>query len=249
MGVHMVVGNWKLNGLKKNSEHLVREIAHGLRETGLQTLANYPLEVVLCPPTILVPWVKRIIEDEACSICLGIQNISQFHQGAYTGEVSAEMAVDQGCRYAIVGHSERRKLFAETDEAVAIKAGRALEAGLLPIVCIGETWEERRAGKTFEVLERQLRPVIERMESRRIVLAYEPVWAIGTGETATQDQIEEVHAWLSLSKFETILYGGSVSADNAHGIFSRAHVSGGLIGGASLKADSFVDICLAARGR
>jgi len=211
------------------------------------------IEVVLCVP---YPYLAQL-QQRPNDFALGAQDVSEFARGAYTGEVSASMLADFGCRYAIVGHSERRALFGDDDRRVANKALMALEAGLVPIVCVGETLEEREAGKVQTVISGQLSMVLDvlgREPFAGVVLAYEPVWAIGTGRSATAEQAEEVHAfiraWLVGRGVEAgrvpILYGGSVKPDNAASLFAMPNVDGGLIGGASLVASDFMAICRAA---
>lgn len=221
-------------------------------------------EVVVCPPFVYLD--ELAVQLKRSTIALGAQDVChQAAQGAYTGEVSADMLRDVGCSHVIVGHSERRALFGESDDAVARKTVATLAAGLTPIVCVGERLEERDAGITHEVVGRQLDAVIAAVLSSsagaaslsRCVIAYEPVWAIGTGRTATPEQAEEVHAGIrgriaahdaTIAGSVRILYGGSVKAANARELFAMANVDGGLIGGASLKADEFVAIIAAAVG-
>ncbi len=209
-------------------------------------------EVCVCVPT---PYLADVAATLAGSpISWGAQDCSSHDSGAYTGEVSAAMLADLGCREVIVGHSERRALHGESDVLVAEKAQRALAHGLVPIVCVGETLAERDAGATEDVVLRQLGAVTVRLgnDTSKIVLAYEPVWAIGTGKTASSEQAQSVHAVLRTALAAAgagavrILYGGSVKADNAAQLFAQADIDGGLIGGASLKAAEFVAICRAA---
>lgn len=213
-------------------------------------------EVAVCVP---FPYLGQAASLLAGSdIGLGAQNLSEHAQGAYTGEVSASMLADFACRYVLVGHSERRTLFGECDAQVAAKAVAALAAGLVPVLCVGETLTEREGGLTEAVVGRQLQAVVERLsvgQIGRVVLAYEPVWAIGTGLTATPEQAQGVHAFLRgrlaaidpvMAAGVRILYGGSVKADNASALFERADIDGGLIGGASLVAEDFLAICRAA---
>ena len=212
-------------------------------------------EVALCPPAIYIPEVSRLLEDS--SVALGAQNVSDQESGAFTGEISVTMLADYNCRYVIVGHSERRHIYGESDEFVARKFARAVAGGLTPILCVGELLEERESGSTEEVVARQLDAAIQvaGMDAfARAVIAYEPVWAIGTGRNATPEQAQEVHAFIRLRLARNdddiadrirILYGGSVKADNAKQIFSMVDVDGGLIGGASLKGQDFVSICRA----
>ncbi|MCV2216500.1 triose-phosphate isomerase [Thauera sp. Sel9] len=238
----LVAGNWKMNGSLAANEAL------------LAALRPVPgVDVALCVP---YPYLAQL-QRHSSGFELGAQDVSEFAAGAYTGEVSAAMLVDFGCRYVIVGHSERRALFSEDDLTVARKASSALSAGLVPIVCVGETLDEREAGKVTVVITRQLAAVaglLGREGLSRLVLAYEPVWAIGTGRSATAEQAEEVHAamrgWLTEQGVDAgvirILYGGSVKPDNAAELFAMPNVDGGLIGGASLVADDFMAICRAA---
>jgi triosephosphate isomerase len=230
---------------------LAREIANGLRG------ADGPVEVAVCPAFPALPAVAEALQDSP--VAWGAQNCSAFPEGAFTGEVATSMLVDLGCRFAILGHSERRQLFGEADEAVRGKAEAVLGAGLTPIVCIGETLDQREAGRTEEVVDGQLRRSLEGLpgpEVARSVLAYEPVWAIGTGRTATPEMAEAVHRRIRVTLASLfgeevavatrILYGGSVKPDNAGELFAQPNIDGGLIGGASLAADSFLDIVRAA---
>jgi triosephosphate isomerase len=213
-------------------------------------------EVVLCVPFPYLDQVSRLLPGSV--LTLGAQDVSAHAAGAYTGDVSALMLADFGCRYVLVGHSERRQLHGETDQRVAEKFGAALGAGLCPVLCLGETLTEREAGQTEEVVIRQLEAVLNQhgaVAFRDAVLAYEPVWAIGTGRVATPDEAEAVHRLLrervaakdaSVAAALRIVYGGSVKADNAPLLFAQPNIDGGLIGGASLKAEDFLAICRAA---
>ena len=244
-----VAGNWKMNGSRDRTRELVCGVCEGAR-------ALPGVEVGLCPPFVYVADARAAIGD--APVRLGGQNCAGGEQGAFTGEVSAGMLADVGCGFVLVGHSERRTLYAEGDAEVARKAGLALAAGLSPVVCVGETLEEREAGRTEATVGRQLDAVVDRLERdglARIVIAYEPVWAIGTGRTATPAQANAVHAFLrervaarepNVAAGLRILYGGSVKAENAARIFAEPDVDGGLIGGASLDAGQFLDICRAA---
>jgi triosephosphate isomerase len=192
------------------------------------------------------------------TIGLGAQNVSEYAAGAYTGEISGSMLRDVGCRFAIVGHSERRRLYGETDAQVAAKAVQAQACDLIPIICVGEDWDERSAGQTETVVNRQLQAVLKSekaVDLSRAVIAYEPVWAIGTGKTASPEQAQAVHVYLrslltesdaQLAQQVRILYGGSMTAENAKDLIAMPDIDGGLVGGASLKAESFVAICAAA---
>jgi len=223
--------------------------------TDLKSLAgkiSHPV-VLVCPPFTALAEVAMVLKDS--EIQVGGQNMSAADSGAYTGEISADMLLTSGCSHVILGHSERRGLFSETDSQVNAKTKKALTAGLIPIVCVGETLEQREAGHTEEVIEEQIIGSLDSLsesDMKKTVVAYEPVWAIGTGKTATPEQAEEVHVFirkLLARKFDektadevTILYGGSVNSSNASGLFSCSNIDGGLVGGASLKADEFAAI-------
>jgi len=235
----LVAGNWKMHGSRASNDGLLDALIQGLNAGGA--------ECAVCPP---FPYLQQVAERlRGTALAWGVQNLSEHAQGAYTGEVSAAMALDFGCRYAIVGHSERRQLYGETDAQVAAKFAAAKAAGLRPILCVGETLQEREAGRTEEVVGRQLDAVLKKTSFEDAVLAYEPVWAIGTGRNATPEQAQEVHAFLrrKVSNATRILYGGSVKAQNAAAIFAMPDVDGGLIGGASLVANDFIDIVKAAK--
>jgi triosephosphate isomerase (TIM) len=240
----LVVGNWKMNGTRVGNVELLAAI----REAG-----PYVAEVAVCAP---FPYLADVaLSLQGSDIASGAQDCSAHESGAYTGEVAASMLGEYGCRYVIVGHSERRAFHAESDQLVADKAKIAISHRLIPIVCVGETLAEREAGETDAVVKRQLSAVIHTVGHcvPQIVVAYEPVWAIGTGKTATTEQAQAVHALLraqlraatSKATDMRILYGGSVKADNAAALFSQPDIDGGLIGGASLKAADFVAICRA----
>lgn len=208
------------------------------------------VEVAVCPPSIFLPQVA--MQLGACNVAWGAQNLSDQDEGAFTGEVSGKMLTEFGCRFTIVGHSERRSLFGETNEQVANKAAAGLSAGITPIICVGETLEQRESDSTLEVIGSQLSAIAADVLSASVV-AYEPVWAIGTGKTATPEQAQEVHKFIREQLGESgdsvrILYGGSVKADNASELFGQADIDGGLIGGASLKAEDFELIVKAAQG-
>jgi triosephosphate isomerase len=242
----LVVGNWKMHGSHPANAELL---------AGLLAARPFDADVAVCVP---FPYLSETAVTLAGSdIRWGAQDVSAHEQGAYTGEVSAAMLQEFGCRYAIVGHSERRAYHAESDQLVADKAKAALARGVTPIVCVGETLQQREAGETEGVVKRQLSAVIHTLTHciGEIVVAYEPVWAIGTGRTATPEQAQQVHALLRAQlKAATphaegmrLLYGGSVKPDNARELFGQADIDGGLIGGASLKAADFVAICRAAQ--
>jgi len=243
----IVAGNWKMNGSKDLARSLVSYV-----RSRVASLDN-GVEVVIVPPAIYVGDVAESADD---ILAFGVQNVGQWASGAYTGEISAEMAGDQGCRYALVGHSERRQIFGETDDVVAAKVARLVGNKLNAIVCVGETLEEREAGKAESVVADQVRHGLAAVSPDQwpcIVVAYEPVWAIGTGKTATAQDAQAMHASIRKVLSEmgapaediSLLYGGSVKADNAAALFAGPDVDGGLIGGASLVAEDFVSICRA----
>lgn len=246
----LVAANWKMNGTLETLRPLLVEVLEGLG-------SDCEAEVAVCTPSIYLPEVQQLLADS--DVVLGAQNVSEQDAGAYTGEISVSMLKDYGCQYVIVGHSERRAIYNESDELVAKKFAKVYENGLVPILCLGEQLEEREAGTTEEVVSRQLDAVINKAgiaAFANAVIAYEPVWAIGTGKTATSEQAQEVHAFIRLSLARNddniadhmrILYGGSVKAGNAKEIFSMADVDGGLIGGASLIAEDFITICQSTR--
>jgi triosephosphate isomerase (TIM) len=230
----LVAGNWKMHGSRESNRALVAAIVAGL--------GNARAECAVCPP---YPYLHQVSEQlRGTKIAWGAQNVSDQPQGAFTGEVSASMLAEFGCRYVIVGHSERRHVFGEGDRLVAAKFAAARKAGLVPILCVGETLAEREAGRTEEVVARQL----DAVAFSGAVLAYEPVWAIGTGKNATPEQAQAVHAFLrrKVPADTRILYGGSVKPQNARDIFAMPDVDGGLIGGASLVAEDFLGIVRAA---
>jgi triosephosphate isomerase len=245
----LVAGNWKMNGSQAESGRLLDGILAGIGEVNTA-------EVAVCPPFVLIPLAQGRLSGSA--IAWGGQNLDTHDAGAYTGEISGAMLRDFDCKYVIVGHSERRNLYGEDDQTVALKFEVAQTAGLVPILCVGELLEQREAGQTEAVVGRQLDAVLETagIESlRNAVLAYEPVWAIGTGKTATPQQAQEVHAFIrgklaahdaGVAEQVRILYGGSVKGSNAAELFENPDVDGGLIGGASLKAEEFLAICRAA---
>jgi triosephosphate isomerase len=241
----LVVGNWKMHGSRAANAQLLA----GLKEAG-----PWNADVAVCVP---FPYIaETALALTGTSLVYGAQDCSSHEQGAYTGEVSSAMLADIGCRYVIVGHSERRAYHTESDQLVADKAKAALAHGVTPIVCVGETRAEREAGQTEAVVKRQLAAVIHTLGHccGEMVVAYEPVWAIGTGLTATPAEAQAVHAVLRAqlhaatdkSGVMRVLYGGSVKADNAAELFSQPDIDGGLIGGASLKVADFAAICLAA---
>jgi triosephosphate isomerase (TIM) len=251
----LIAGNWKMNGSLAANQALLEALASGM--------GTPSCEVAVCVPAVYLDQVSKLFSALANknaaeeAISLGAQDISMHASGAYTGEVSGAMLKEFNVRYAIVGHSERRQYHGETDQTVSLKAKAALASGITPIVCVGETLAEREAGKTEEVVKRQLAAVIHDNGHciSEIVLAYEPVWAIGTGKTATPEMAQAVHAVLRAQLTAAsahpervkILYGGSMNAANAQELLAQADIDGGLIGGASLKAPDFLKIMAAAQ--
>jgi triosephosphate isomerase (TIM) len=252
MRKYLVAGNWKMNGGTAANSELCELIAAGAP-------ASRNVELLVCPPFPYLEATRRHLEGS--SISLGAQNVSEYASGAYTGEVSAGMLRDVGCKFVIVGHSERRAMMHENSDIVAGKFKATLSEQLTPILCVGETLEERASGRMEEVVGTQLRAVLDAAGIGAFgsaVIAYEPVWAIGTGQTASPEQAQEVHRYIrnilarvdvDIADAVQILYGGSVKGDNAAGLFSMPDIDGGLIGGASLKAAEFLAIAEAARSQ
>ncbi|MFA5681404.1 MAG: triose-phosphate isomerase [Hydrogenophaga sp.] len=246
MNRKLIAGNWKMNGSLAANDALVKAM--------LADIGAPAADVALCAPAPYLAQLQSLLTDSP--IAWGAQDVSAHDKGAYTGEVSVDMLKDFGCRYCLVGHSERRQYHGETDELVAAKAQRALAGGITPVVCVGETLAERESGDTELVVRRQLAAVIHAVGHciSEIVVAYEPVWAIGTGRTATPEQAQQVHAVLRAQlaaatthpKRVRILYGGSMNAANAASLLAQPDIDGGLIGGASLKAADFLQIVAAA---
>ena len=245
-----IAGNWKMHGSRAQNAELIEGLLLGLP-------GQVPVEIAVCPPNVYLWEVGRLLKDSI--VKLGAQTVCAEPIGAFTGEASAAMLKDVGCTYVIVGHSERRTIFREDDALVARKFLAAQAQGLIPILCVGETLEEREKGQTMQVVSRQLKAVLDVAAPGKLqqaVLAYEPVWAIGTGKNATPEQAQDVHAHIraevavrdaNIAARLQVLYGGSVKAGNAKEIFAMPDVDGGLIGGASLKADEFLKICAAAQ--
>lgn len=245
----LVAGNWKMNGSTASARALLAEIKAGVAEVA-------KCEVAVCPPFIYLPLAQAELTNTA--IAWGAQNVSTEAVGAFTGEISAAMLLDFGCTYVIVGHSERRTLYGEDDQRVATKFAVARAAGLKPILCVGETLEEREQGITETVIARQLDAVIAAQGASALaagVIAYEPVWAIGTGKTATPEQAQQVHGFIrgriaahdgGVAEGLRILYGGSMKPGNAAELMAQPDIDGGLIGGAALVATDFLGICRAA---
>ena len=246
----LIAGNWKMHGSRAENAELIEALLLGLPD-------QIPFDIVVCPPFVYLWEVARLLK--ASSIGLGAQSVCAEQVGAFTGEASAAMLKDVGCKYVIVGHSERRAIYKEDDALVARKFLATQSQGLIPILCVGETLEERERSQTMQVVSRQLTAVLDLAgvtALRAAVIAYEPVWAIGTGKNATPEQAQEVHAYIraaiaardvKIAADVRILYGGSVKAANARELFAMPDVDGGLVGGASLKADEFLKICAAAQ--
>lgn len=241
----LVVGNWKMNGsLRENTELLAKVVA------GWQ--GEHKADVVICPPYPYLMHTNSLLTSSA--ILLGAQTVSEQDKGAYTGEVSASMLADLDCKFVIIGHNERRRMQGETDEQVARQFIAVQQAGLIPILCVGESLQDREQGRHLETIGRQLNAVFAHSGKdtfKHAVLAYEPVWAVGTGKTATPEQAEEVHRFMraqlpDLADEVRILYGGSVKAHNAQQLFALPDIDGALLGGASLDAAEFLAICNAA---
>lgn len=247
----LVAGNWKMNGSRQMTRDLAAAVAAGARDIDA-------VDIVLCPPAAYLADAVAALGDTP--VATGAQDCSEFASGAYTGEIAALMIKDCGGAWVIVGHSERRQLFGDTDERVGAKTVAAYAHDLVPVVCVGETLPERRQGATEDVIGRQLGAILSLPAAAAMfacaVIAYEPVWAIGTGESATPEQAQAVHAFIrarldgfdeAAARTTRIVYGGSVKPANADALFAMPDIDGGLIGGASLDADSFLSICRAAQ--
>ncbi len=242
-----VAGNWKMNGSLSSNRELLNAL--------LPLVKDAASEVVVFPPSIYIQQVSTILEGS--NIKVGLQNISAEPKGAFTGEISLAMAKDFGCEYILIGHSERRTLYGETNEDVAKKMAAVVEAGLTPVICVGETLQERESDRTNAVIESQLSSVIDAIgieAFKDAVIAYEPVWAIGTGKTATPEEANQVHDFIhcTLKKHDDkicdlvrVVYGGSVNASNVESLFAKDSIDGALVGGASLEAEGFSKIVLA----
>ncbi|MFZ4413302.1 MAG: triose-phosphate isomerase [Bacteroidales bacterium] len=244
----IVAGNWKMNKTFQEADELINEIMEGLEEANQKNV-----NVVLCPPFTFMEMITDYAQESDYSV--GAQNVSNFDNGAYTGEISAKMLHSMGVEYCIIGHSERRKYFNETNEELTQKAELLLKNDILPIFCCGELLPERESGNHFEVVKQQLENALfelDPLDFAKIIIAYEPVWAIGTGKTASPLQAQEMHAYIrslisekygkEIAKNTSILYGGSCNPENAKELFANADVDGGLIGGACLKAADFLKI-------
>lgn len=241
----IVIGNWKLHGGQQFVTSLLRELLAGW-------VGVHRAEVVICPAFVHIDMAYRALGHS--NIVLGSQDVSHFTEGAYTGDVSGEMLHDLGCHYAIVGHSERRRHYSESNELVAKKFEAAQNARLVPILCVGESAREREQGITLEVIDRQIGVVADYCGYERLaraVIAYEPLWAVGTGKIALPTQAQEVHQFIrrklgTAGIVTRIIYGGSVTPLNAHSMFAMPDIDGALVGGAALRANDFLEICRAA---
>lgn len=244
----LVAGNWKMNGSRESVDHLLKSVKARAKEVTQAELAVFS-------PFVFLEKATEVLADSL--VAWGAQNVSQEQNGAYTGEISTAMLLDYGCQYVIVGHSERRALYGEDNAQVAAKFMAALEVGLLPILCVGESLAQREAGETLSVVSEQLEAVLSLADNHsslaKAVIAYEPIWAIGTGKQASPEQAQEVHHAIreqcrerdsKLGDSMRILYGGSVKPDNAASLFAMPDIDGALVGGASLDADKFIEIGL-----
>lgn len=241
----LIMGNWKMNGSREEGQQLAKALAEGLGAVNQ--------EVAVCVPFVYLSDIRSVLASSP--IALGAQNVADQASGAYTGEVSAAMLADCGCKYALVGHSERRSYYGDTNQSVANRFVQAQKQNIVPVLCVGETLEEREQDRTFQVVDEQLDAVIDAAGIEAFanaVIAYEPVWAIGTGKTASDEQAQEVHQYIrqqiakrsqAIADKVQILYGGSVKPDNAKGLFAMPDIDGGLVGGASLDAKGFLQIC------
>jgi triosephosphate isomerase (TIM) len=245
MRQYLIMGNWKMNGSRADGVQLAKALAEGLGSVAQQ--------VAVCVPFVYISDIKQALAGS--SIAVGSQNVADQASGAYTGEISAGMLADCGVSYALVGHSERRSYYGDTDASVAARFIQAQKHNVIPVLCVGETLQEREQNQTFSVIDTQLDAVINAAGIEAFadaVIAYEPVWAIGTGKTASDEQAQEVHQYIrqriaklnaNIAENLQILYGGSVKADNAKGLFAQPDIDGGLVGGASLDANGFLQIC------
>jgi len=241
----LIMGNWKMNGSRQEGEQLAKALADGLKAD--------KQEVAVCVPFVYLTDIRNVLAGSA--IAVGAQNVADQASGAYTGEVSSTMLADCGVKYALVGHSERRSYYGDTNQSVANRFVQAQKQNIIPVLCVGETLEEREQNKTFAVVDEQLDAVIDAAgidAFANAVIAYEPVWAIGTGKTASDEQAQEVHQYIrqqiakrsqAIADKVQILYGGSVKPDNAQALFAMPDIDGGLVGGASLDAAGFLKIC------
>tara|TARA_Y100000310_G_scaffold341089_1_gene439086 strand:+ start:22918 stop:23625 length:708 start_codon:yes stop_codon:yes gene_type:complete len=230
----LIAANWKMNKDSKEATDFIDEFKPLIKDN--------KNDIVICPPYTALNEVNKAIKNT--NIKLGAQNMHFEKEGAFTGEVSASMLKDV-CEYVILGHSERRQIFNETDELINKKVKSALKNKLKPILCIGETLEQRNSNQTMKIVENQLKNCLSGISEKNVVIAYEPIWAIGTGKTATPEQAEEVHKFIRdlLNENIRIIYGGSMKPDNAKELLSKPNINGGLVGGSSLDAKSFAEIC------
>jgi len=245
----LIIANWKLNGHWSFNEEYASAFSEGLKGVELGDR-----QIVICPPSIYLQQMNGLMLDQM--IYLGGQDLSDEISGAFTGEISGAMLKELGCRYVLVGHSERRMRHLESNDLVIKKAQRAISSGLKPVICVGETLEQRQSGQMLQILSAQLEAILEGLDQQldQVVLAYEPIWAIGTGQTATAQQAQEVHALIRamlekknhiLAQQLPIIYGGSVKSDNASELLKMSDIDGLLVGGASLVASEFLSICTA----
>lgn len=258
MRSQLVIANWKMHGSSAQVADFVASLQQSLAAEGAPALHS---KAVICPPSLLLLPMREAIEKHQLALALGGQNVcaEEVSQGAYTGEISAQMFKSEGVEFVLVGHSERRSYYAESDALVAAKCQRALEQQLKPVLCVGETLEQREAGEAESLIASQLKAVHQVLgaDMANLLIAYEPVWAIGTGKTATPEQAQDIHAfirqWLqdnlseNASQSMPVLYGGSVKASNAAALFAKEDIDGALVGGASLIANEFADIIKAAK--
>lgn len=247
----IVAGNWKMNGSIAENQRLIQAIDAKLVSVKMS-------QVLIFPPFVYLAQAAQLLSESSGAMKFGSQDISDQDVGAFTGEISSSMLTDIGCDYVLVGHSERRSLYNESNQLVARKFLKALDAGITPLLCVGESLAERESGRTMDIVFRQLDAVIDIVGTdglKKGIVAYEPIWAIGTGKTASPEQAQDVHHQIrshieqldeELAAGIQILYGGSVNATNAAELFAKQDIDGGLIGGASLKADDFINICVAA---
>ena len=247
----IIAGNWKMNGSLDFMQDFMADFKKVAAEKALLDASN--LQIILSPPSVFLHKMKLLVSES--NIDIAAQNVSSYESGAYTGEVSSSMLLDTGCKWCLVGHSERRTLFSETDNEIVEKVEQLLKNNIQPILCVGETLKERENGQANTVVERQVEAVFGYFDEQvlsNLVVAYEPVWAIGTGKTASPEQAQEMHKNIrsrvaehssSLAESLSILYGGSVNASNAQSLFVQKDIDGGLVGGASLKVDEFSLIC------
>lgn len=259
MGRRLIAANWKMHGNREFTRRLLSELTTELTRPG--ACLDNDVEVAIMPPSLLLADCRRSLEKSALAshgltFFLGVQNLARWSEGAYTGEISAAMAADQGCRYAIIGHSERRQLMAEDDQSVREKVAQSLAAGIKPILCVGETLQERESGQAFDRVTAQLEYAladVSEAQWQQVVVAYEPVWAIGTGVSASADDAQAVHQHIretlaalgAPAQEMAVIYGGSVKPETAKQLFAQPDIDGGLIGGAALDATSFAAICRA----